>query len=423
MAVSRKRFYLEAGAAFRAQEGRRRNPRHLRLAMAGSLPLSGDEGRFPLGPTGRRRKTPSLRWAVLSSGPSGRLCLDPHARSGGVLRKPAPEQTSSEDVPLRLIEEPDYLIFAVLEKDRKSLGVADTAALEAARSLADGAYGTARGAVVAVSVDLPDGLERAGADRVLRLPDIDGYEADSLALHIAAAMKIHRPRHVVFPETPAMRDVAARLAALMDEHPALGVHHFEGVEAVEVACVRRGFGGTQDLHQSVPCILTVMEGAATPLARERFEARLLEDDGPEIVASSAIEDLGQETIPADQIALEEAPFIMSAGAGVKDWAAFEAVAQRLNATRAGTRVVCDEGLMDRDRQVGASGRIVDAECYLALGLSGAIQHLQGIETCDRVVAVNIDSAAPIMKRADLAIVCDVNAILAALDEKLKGRQV
>ena len=147
---------------------------------------------------------------------------------------------------------------------------------------------------------------------------------------------------------------------------------------------------------------------------------MLDTDWSGVARAGAIDDLGLESRAADEIALEEAPFILAAGAGLKDWEAFASVARRLNATRAGTRVVCDQALMPRDRQVGASGRIVDAECYVALGISGAVQHLQGIESCDRVVAVNTDAAAPIMKRADLAIIGDANAILAALHEKLEA---
>jgi electron transfer flavoprotein alpha subunit len=135
---------------------------------------------------------------------------------------------------------------------------------------------------------------------------------------------------------------------------------------------------------------------------------------------SRIEDLGTLPARADSLPLEEAPVVLSGGAGVKDWSMFDAAAKALQATRAGTRVACDLGHLPRDRQVGASGRITRAEVYLAFGLSGAAQHLQGIEGCRKVIAVNQDPYAPIFKRADLGATADADAVLAALLRRLGG---
>ncbi len=86
----------------------------------------------------------------------------------------------------------------------------------------------------------------------------------------------------------------------------------------------------------------------------------------------------------------------------------------LGATRAGSRVVCDEGHLPRDRQVGASGSVVTARCYLAFGISGAPQHLQGITGVSHVVAINTDLHAEMIKRADLAIIADAQEVMPAL---------
>jgi electron transfer flavoprotein alpha subunit len=119
-------------------------------------------------------------------------------------------------------------------------------------------------------------------------------------------------------------------------------------------------------------------------------------------------------IDPDAVPLSEALLVCGAGNGVTDWSAFRDVAGALGAARAGSRVICDAGLLPRDRQVGASGTSVTAHCYLAFGISGAPQHLQGIARCENVIAVNTDPHAPIMKRADLAIVADAKAVMLAL---------
>ena len=382
MVRTRKRLDLSAAFAFRRREGHRRDPHRMWRAASGAS----------LGPTDRPQCNPAVRRA---------------------------ETGAKAALPLRTVVAPDFLVFAVLETAGGTASRLDVAALAAAHHLADEAYGDGTGAVAALCRGRPDGLDRSGADRVIALPETDGYRADGIATYVRAVLDTLRPRHVVFPETPAMRDTAARLAASIGERPAMGVHGFDGR-----ACVRRGFGGAKDLRQDAPFVMTVVEDCACAVSGERFEARLLRADEDRAwqdgKAGPVIEDLGLETVPADRIALEEAPFILSAGAGVSDWDAFASVAERLNATCAGTRVVCDLGRMSRDRQVGASGRIVDADCYVAFGLSGAVQHLQGIESCGRVVAVNVDAAAPIMRRADLAIVGDANAILRALDKTLEA---
>ena len=82
--------------------------------------------------------------------------------------------------------------------------------------------------------------------------------------------------------------------------------------------------------------------------------------------------------------------------------------------RFGSRVAVDDGFMARDRQVGASGTWVTARVYVAVGISGAIQHLQGIGACDKVVAVNRDAGCDMIKRADLSVIGDSTEILRAL---------
>jgi len=131
-------------------------------------------------------------------------------------------------------------------------------------------------------------------------------------------------------------------------------------------------------------------------------------------AATGVEDLGIETGDPQSLALEEADFILAAGNGVTDLPLFDALAQALGAATGASRVAVDDGRFPRAKQIGATGKTVSASTYLALGISGAVQHLQGIKDCRHVIAVNLDAAAPIARRAALTVVEDSGALMQAL---------
>lgn len=125
-------------------------------------------------------------------------------------------------------------------------------------------------------------------------------------------------------------------------------------------------------------------------------------------------------VAAGAVPLPEAELVLSAGDGIDDWDSFEAVARLLGATVGASKVVCDKGLQPRERQVGSSGTAVAPRVYIALGISGSTQHLQGIADASRILAVNTDPHAAIVRRAELALVTDANALLRALRATLEG---
>ncbi len=182
----------------------------------------------------------------------------------------------------------------------------------------------------------------------------------------------------------------------------------------------RGNGGRSDYLQPPPRLLFVAAETADPPAEVRREARALPT--PAFSITAMIEDRGIAATDPNAVPLTEADFIVSAGNGVTDWPAFHAVAAALGAAEGGSRVVCDTGLLPRERQVGASGSLVEPRCYLAFGIAGAPQHLQGILRCERVLAVNTDLHAEMVKRADLAIIADAQAVMPALARLVKDRR-
>lgn len=99
---------------------------------------------------------------------------------------------------------------------------------------------------------------------------------------------------------------------------------------------------------------------------------------------------------------------------MEDWPLFHLTATRLGATEGASRVAVDDGFMPRNTQVGASGTWVNARVYIAVGISGAVQHLQGIAQCDKVIAINTDISCDMMKRAALSVVGDSSEVMSAL---------
>lgn len=308
-----------------------------------------------------------------------RLRLD-RTHKAGAIALPVAEETRM------FLAAPAFLVFAVLEG---TLSRHDRQVLGAARRLAG-----AQGGVVAVAVALSGDTGAAGADRELAL---GGYD---LATLIAA----RAPRHVVFAETPEGGDLARRVAVALDE--ALAV----GVEAVSATQIIWPVAGRRRERRAAPArLISIALDMIPPYAGPARRVESLEAP-----PAGAAREAG-EIIPATgAVPLAEAGFVLAAGNGVTDFAAFLALAERLGATPGGSRVVCDAGLLPRAAQVGASGTVLTAETYFALGIAGAPQHLQGITEVGRVIAVNTDLHAAMVARAQLAIVADAQAVMRAL---------
>ncbi len=120
--------------------------------------------------------------------------------------------------------------------------------------------------------------------------------------------------------------------------------------------------------------------------------------------------------------LSAASVIVSVGRGIKEkenLALVEELAQAMGAELAASRPICDNGWLPMERQVGSSGQTVSPKLYLAVGISGAIQHLVGMKGSKTVIAINKDENAPIFETADYAVVGDLFEIVPALTEELK----
>jgi electron transfer flavoprotein alpha subunit len=374
--------------------------------------------------TGRRRRDPRAERAGASVQVGTRRRFD---WSGGTLSQTQAKAEARETAAgptIRIIEDPAFLVLVVPDQPRGELTSHDRQLIAAGRILADAGGGAV--AVLAPDRDptpnTPDDLATAGADRLIKVDHelFTDYRPEMLAVRVLDAVENLKPRHVLFAESAGGgADVARRVAA------STGERLFPGVQTLTPTNAgRRARGGSSELVHAPARLMTVALDAVPPLEDAHHEARPIPAPTPSPVkpATPGIRSARPLQVDLDRLSLAEADFIISAGNGITDWASFAELADTLGATRGGSRVVCDAGHLPRDRQIGASGTLVTARCYFALGIAGAPQHLQGITEVKHVIAVNTDLHAEMIKRADLAIVADAQVVMPALIRYTRERR-
>ncbi|WP_372395514.1 electron transfer flavoprotein subunit alpha/FixB family protein [Azospirillum sp. HJ39] len=367
----------------------------------------------------RRRDPRAIRDAALvQRQPRPRYDWARDAASAGTAAAVGIAVATAPAIPLQVIAEPAYLVLAMLDRPGGEVSEHDRQVIAAARLLAD----AGGGAVVTVSTGSGEVLAESGSDRHVSLPDgwADDYVPERRAVAASALMGALSPRHILFPDSPDGGDVARRVAA------ATGERLFAGVQSLGPdRATRQSAGGTLETGYRPTRLMTVAADTFAPLDGVRHEARPLDLATPVMAGEEILPRLGgarRLAVDPDALSLSETDFILSAGNGVTDWQSFVELGEALGATRAGSRVVCDAGHLPRERQVGASGTVVGARCYLAFGIAGAPQHLQGITAVRHVIAVNTDLHAEMIKRADLSIVADAQAVMPALIRLIRERR-
>ncbi len=361
-----------------------------------------------MGPNGLMRKNPHASAAGFI-GPNGLKRIDrsggQQGTSGGARRSAAAEV----QLPLHQVAEPAFYIAVVPDMIGGRLGSHDRDLLGLAHGLAG-----SDGAVLAIvfGEHKETNFAAAGVDRLLVIEGeaYQGYAPEQLVQGLRAVDNQFAPRHWLLPDSRSGGgELGRRLGAALGERPATRVWQVKDGQ-----CIGRAGAGQQDMQRVLPRLILAAAECAEPVSETRHEALPVELSGSVARSISRIEDLGSVAVDPAKIAMAEAEFIVSGGNGVKDWALFHKATTALGATQGASRVAVDDGHMPRDRQVGATGTWVTARVYMAVGISGAIQHLQGIGACDKVVAINMDPGCDMIKRADLSVIGDSAAILQAL---------
>ncbi len=300
--------------------------------------------------------------------------------------------------------------------------------LAAGQQLAGQLGQTASAAVVGQGIGALAGeLGGKKLDRVYAVEHelLSRYTADGFTAALEQLIRKVAPSFVLFPHTYQVRDFAPKLATRFDQalvSDAVGLR----VESGSPIFVRQLFQGKLNADVkpggSEPHFVSIQAGAfrADQVEAGRSEA---EQFTPELAADAIrAKPLEPFRESARAVDLTSAEIIVSVGRGIKEKdniPIVEELAKALGAELAASRPICDNGWLPMERQVGSSGQTVSPKMYLAVGISGAIQHLVGMKGAKTIVAINKDANAPIFEVADYGIVGDLFEVVPALVAEVK----
>ncbi len=324
------------------------------------------------------------------------------------------------------------MILVIAEQRDGKLNRASWESIAGAQQI--GAAASGEPIVVAIpgaSVDsVASELAAASVAEIVTLDSVvlASYTADGFTAALQAAIAELSPSLVVLPHTYQTRDFAPKLAARLDRAIITDVTGVKS-ESGRAVFVRPMFQGklTADVAAEgpTPHFVTFQIGAFRPDQAERgatgapVRAMAVAVD-PSVVRQKPEAPFQEARQSVD---LSQAERIVSVGRGIKEQANIalaKQLAEALGAELAASRPICDAGWLPMERQVGSSGQTVAPKLYLALGISGAIQHLVGMKGSSTIVAINKDPDAPIFEVADYGIVGDLFEVVPAMIAALKS---
>jgi electron transfer flavoprotein alpha subunit len=278
-------------------------------------------------------------------------------------------------------------------------------------------------------------LIASGADKVLVVDHdlLATYLTEPYTQAITQIIKEQKPSILLIGATTIGRDLGPRVSARNVTGLTADATKLEisDDEAHEFRMTRPAFGGnlmaTILCKQHRPQMSTVRPGVmqkmpADPSRKGEIVDYKVQFDEQKINRVKIIKTVKEEKVITD---ISQAKILVSGGRGVgtKDgFSKLEALAKELKGEVSSSRAMVDAGVMDQSRQVGQTGKTVRPNLYLACGISGAIQHLAGMEESELIIAINKDKFAPIFSVADLGIVGDLHKIVPMLTERLKTMQ-
>ena len=284
---------------------------------------------------------------------------------------------------------------------------------------------------------LADDLAAYGADKVIIVDDpvLAEYTTAPYTQAMDAVINEFKPEIVLYGATAIGRDLAPRISARVksgltadctkleidpEADPDSGLHNLR--------MTRPAFGGnimaTILIKKNRPQMATVRPGVMQKLEKDPSKKAEVIEFNPELTKNNkyvTVEEVVKKI--SDKVDIMDAKILVSGGRGVGSKENFKLLydfADAIGGTVSSSRAAVDSGWTEKDQQVGQTGKTVRPHVYFAIGISGAIQHVAGMEESDIIIAINKDETAPIFDVADYGIVGDLNQILPLLTEKVKA---
>lgn len=317
-------------------------------------------------------------------------------------------------------------ILAFAEQRDNKLKKPGIEVVRAAKTVADQAGGEVVALVIGESVqDVAAELGGYGAKRVVAVenPKLKFYSSTAYSKIVAAVAKKERADVVVTPATAMGKDLAPRVAVkleagLASDCTALNV---EGGEIVATRPVYAGKALTDVKVTSSVKVFTLRPNVFNAGVSDGTAAAVEKTDIP--LSDGDFSSIVQEVkSPSGKLDVAEANIIVSGGRGLKgpdNFHLVEELAQVLGGAVGASRAVVDAGWRPHDEQVGQTGKTVSPSLYIAVGISGAIQHLAGMSSSKYIVAINKDKEAPIFQVADYGIVGDALDVVPSVTSEVK----
>lgn len=267
-------------------------------------------------------------------------------------------------------------------------------------------------------------LSHYGAEKIIKVDDsrINGLVNKAYAAIIAQVAEKEGADAVVFSHNFTGKALAPRVAVRLKAGVASGVNALP--DSVEPFVVKKGvFTGKAIGHITIKSpkkILTLFPNSVETITAD--EKSSIDSFTPELSDAHFATKVVDVKKVTDKILLTDAEVVVSGGRGMKGpdkWGPLEELAGLLGAATACSRPVSDEGWRPHSEHVGQTGKIIGPNVYIALGISGAIQHLGGVSASKHIIAINTDKDAPIFEAAEYGMVADVHQVLPKLIEAIK----
>lgn len=315
-------------------------------------------------------------------------------------------------------------VLVITERQDGSFGKVTYEALSEGRRIADCINAEV---TVAVLGDCREAdaleLEEYGADTILlaEIASLSSYGTDSYVNVLEKLAKELRPQIILLGATDHGKDLAAQLSARLDAGLAMECTGIK-LENGEFTFTRPMYGGKVIADIKIKGYPKIVAVRPNVMKMEINRRKAVIKDLAVVVGKGRTLVIGKKVQSEGKINLTEADIIVSGGRGTRgDFGPIEALASLLDGGVGASRAAVDAGWRPHNDQVGQTGKVVSPTLYIACGISGAIQHLAGMSTAKYIVAINIDSEAPIFAKSDFGITGDLFKVIPAIVNELRTK--